>query len=79
MAQENKLRKERIKNHWIMMAWLTNFIEKNKFNWKRRQETQKKENLRTKKNMATLEQNREISRKLRTTERKEGKKCSVAG
>ena len=38
LAQENKLRKERIKNHWIMMAWLTNFIDKNKFNWERRRE-----------------------------------------
>ena len=25
-----------MKNHWIMMGWLTNFIEKNKFSWERR-------------------------------------------
>ena len=36
IAEENKQKKERLKNHWIMMAWLTNFIEKNKFNWERR-------------------------------------------
>ena len=34
--EEEKRRKERIKNHWMMMGWLTNYIEKNKYNWEMR-------------------------------------------
>ena len=30
-------------NHWVMMAWLSKFIEKNKFNWERRREIQENE------------------------------------
>ena len=40
---EKKLRKERLQNHWKMMAWLTNFIEQNKFNWEERHTFQEKE------------------------------------
>ena len=46
LAAENKLRKERLKNHWKMMAWLSNFIEKNKFNWERRRTVQENEKAR---------------------------------
>ena len=41
-AAENKLRNDRLKNHWVMMAWLTNFIKKNKFNWERRRTLQER-------------------------------------
>ena len=40
---EEKKRKERIHNHWMMMGWLTRYIEKNKFNWERRRTVQEKE------------------------------------
>ena len=40
---EEKMRKERMKNHWMMMGWLTNYIEKNKYNWERRRELQERD------------------------------------
>ena len=43
VAAENKLKRERLKNQWVMMACLTNFIEKNKVNWERRGILQEKE------------------------------------
>ena len=43
VAAENMLKRERLKNHWVMMACLTNFIEKNKVNWERRGILQEKE------------------------------------
>ena len=43
VAAENKLKRERLKNQWVIMACLTNFIEKNKVNWERRGILQEKE------------------------------------
>ena len=43
LKDDQKRRREMIKNHFLMMSWLSRFIERNKFAWERRRAAQERD------------------------------------